>query len=73
VYACYRFAKQLRDNRPALDACFTALAASSRAELPECGHDIAMDASDLPAYANGQRFVKKGGPERERFSDPDAS
>jgi len=35
--------------------------------------DIAIDASDLPAYANGQRFVSKGGPERERFSDPDAS
>jgi hypothetical protein len=29
--------------------------------------------SDLPAYANGQRFVSKDGPERERFSDPDAS
>jgi hypothetical protein len=28
--------------------------------------------SDLPAYANGQRFVSKDG-ERERFSDPDAS
>ncbi len=27
----------------------------------------------MPAYANGQRFVRKGGPERERFSDPDAS
>ena len=35
--------------------------------------DIAIDASDLPAYANGQRFVSKGGRERERFSDPDAS
>lgn len=32
-----------------------------------------MDASDLPAYANGQRYVSKHGPERERFSDPDAS
>ena len=27
----------------------------------------------MPAYANGQRFVSKNGPERERFSDPDAS
>lgn len=26
----------------------------------------------MPAYANGQRFVSKGGRERERFSDPDA-
>ena len=37
------------------------------------GRDVAIDASDLPAYANGQRFVSKGGRERERFSDPDAS
>lgn len=73
VYACYRFATKLRENRPALDACFTALAASLRAELPDYGVDIAIDASDMPAYANGQRFLRKNGPERERYSDPDAS
>jgi hypothetical protein len=27
----------------------------------------------MPAYANGQRYTSKGGPERERFSDPDAT
>jgi hypothetical protein len=27
----------------------------------------------MPAYANGQRYVSKGGKLRERFSDPDAS
>ena len=37
------------------------------------GRDVAIDASDLPAYANGQRYVSKGGKLRERFSDPDAS
>ena len=37
------------------------------------GRDIAIDASDLPAFANGQRFVSRNGPEREHFSDPDAS
>jgi len=26
----------------------------------------------MPAYANGQRFVSKGGLLRERYSDPDA-
>jgi len=26
-----------------------------------------------PAFANSQRYVSKHGPERERFSDPDAS
>ncbi len=73
IYACYRFATKLRQNRPALDACFDALVASLRAELPEYGRDLAIDASDLPAYANGQRFLSKNGPEREKFSDPDAS
>ena len=28
------------------------------------GKDVAIDASDLPAHANGQRFVSKGGRER---------
>ena len=37
------------------------------------GRDVAIDASDMPAYANGQRFLSKHGPERERYSDPDAS
>lgn len=73
VFAMYRFATKLRENKPALDACFQAMAASLRAELPEYGRDLALDASDLPAYANGQRYVSNGGPERERFSDPDAS
>jgi hypothetical protein len=27
----------------------------------------------MPAYANGQRFKSKGGEERKKFSDPDAS
>ncbi len=58
---------------PALDACFAALAASLRAEHPDYGRETAIDSSDLPAYANGQRFVRKGGPLREKYSDPDAS
>jgi IS5 family transposase len=42
---------------------------------PVLGWDVAIDASDMPAYANGQRFVSKGGRERsdDEFSDPDAS
>src|SRR6266702_4504109 len=73
VWAMYRFARKLRENRPALDACLTACAASLRAELPDFGRDVAIDASDLPAFANGQRYVSKGGLERQRYSDPDAS
>jgi hypothetical protein len=73
IWACYRFANKLRESRPALNACLDACAASLRAENPEIGLDVAIDASDMSAYANGQRYVSKGGPERERFSDPDAS
>src|SRR6266550_6846068 len=72
-WACYRFATKLRKHRPALEACLTACAASLRTQHPDFGRDVAIDASDLPAFANGQRYVSKGGRERERFSDPDAS
>lgn len=41
--------------------------------MPDLGENVAIDASDMPAFANGQRYVRNGGPERERFSDPDAS
>ena len=73
VYACYRFATKLRQHKPLLDAALARLTSALRDELPEYGRDLAIDASDLPAYANGQRYVSKNGPERERFSDPDAS
>jgi hypothetical protein len=73
VWAMYRFAQKLRENRPALNACLDACAASLRAAYPAIGQDVAIDASDMPAFANGQRYVSQGGPERERFSDPDAS
>jgi hypothetical protein len=72
-WACYRFTTRLRVNRPALAACLDACAASLRAQYPALGHDVAIDASDMPAFANGQRYVSKDGPERERFCDPDAS
>src|SRR5213083_2155540 len=55
VWAMYRFATKLRANKPILDAALDALAASLRAEYPDFGRDVAIDASDLPAFANGQR------------------
>jgi transposase, IS5 family len=73
VYACYRFAAKLRAHSPLVEATLGAIVSALRAELPEYGKDLAIDASDLPAYANGQRFLSKHGPERERYSDPDAS
>jgi hypothetical protein len=71
--ACYRFTRKLRKNRMLFDSCIANVLKSLHAELPEFGTNIAIDGSDLPAYANGQRFVSKGGKLRERFSDPDAS
>jgi hypothetical protein len=73
VYARYRFAVKLRLYSDMLDRCIDGVTASLHAELPEYGRNVAIDASDMPAYANGQRFVSKNGPERERYSDPDAS
>ena len=37
------------------------------------GREVAIDASDMPAWANGQRFLYNHGPERQAYSDPDAS
>jgi transposase, IS5 family len=74
-WACYRFAAKLRGHAHLLDACIDAVVGRVRAEMPEVSKDVAIDASDMPAYANGQRFVSKGGRERsdDEFSDPDAS
>jgi IS5 family transposase len=75
VYACYRFTAKLREHGHLLDACIDGVLARLREANPSMGENIAIDGSDMPAYANGQRFVSKGGRERgdEEFSDPDAS
>jgi hypothetical protein len=73
LWACYRFTEKLRKHSDKLADCLDRIAASLQAGLPGIGQDVAIDASDMPAFANGQRYVSKGGPERERFSDPDAS
>ena len=73
VFACRRFAAKLRRFKPLLDACLDRLVASLHAEHPDMGVDVSIDASDLPAFSNGQRYVSKNGPERERFSDGGAS
>jgi len=73
VYACYRFGAKLRAYGDLLDACIARVLAALKDRHPGMGTDVAIDGSDLPAYANGQRFLSKNGPERERYSDPDAS
>jgi transposase len=74
-WACYRFARKLREHDHLLDACIAGVLDRLRSENPTMGGNIAIDGSDLPAYANGQRFVSKNGRERapEEYSDPDAS
>ncbi len=71
--ACYRFTRKLRQHKGVLDACIAAVIASLHDEMPGLGDHVAIDGSDLPAYANGQKFLFNHGPERQRYSDPDAS
>jgi hypothetical protein len=73
VYAAYRFSAKLREYKPMLDTCIASVLAALKARTPGMGEHVALDGSDLPAYANGQRYLSRGGPERERYSDPDAS
>jgi hypothetical protein len=74
-WACYRFTAKLREHSGLLDGCIATVVAVLKKRNPLLGWDVAIDASDMPAYANGQRFVSKGGRERsdDEFSDPDAS
>src|SRR5258706_15236265 len=37
------------------------------------GREVGIDSTDRPAYANGQRYIYNGGPERQTYSGPDAS
>jgi hypothetical protein len=57
-----------------LDACIARVLSSLKTERPNMGQDVSIDASDMPAYANGQRYVSKGGRERAlcEYSDQDA-
>jgi hypothetical protein len=73
VYACYRFAVKLRTHGDLLARCLDRVTGALHAHHPDMGENVTTDGSDLPAYANGQRYLSKNGPERERYSDPDAS
>ncbi|HEY1833478.1 MAG TPA: transposase [Solirubrobacteraceae bacterium] len=75
VYACYRFTAKLREHLPLLERCIADVIVALKRRNPVLGWDVAIDASDMPAYANGQRFASKNGRERhdDEFSDPDAS
>jgi hypothetical protein len=72
-WACYRFAAKLREHGDMLTACTDRVLATLHAVSLEMGKTVAIDGSDLPAYANGQRYASRGGALRERFSDSDAT
>lgn len=71
--ACYRFTRKLRAFDDLLQRCIAAVLARVAETRPDYGSTVAIDGSDLPAYANGQRYLSRGGKLRERFSDPDAT
>jgi hypothetical protein len=75
VYACYRFAAKLRQYDSLLSGCIARMVGALAEANPGMGDNLAIDGSDMPAYANGQRFVSKNGRERaaDEYSDPDAS
>ncbi len=72
VYAAYRFAEKLRAHPEKLESCIDGVIEGLRSKLPTYGRDLAIDASDMPAYANGQRDIGEV-EEPKRFSDPDAA
>jgi hypothetical protein len=73
--AVYRFTRKLRRCEGQRQECIDAVLEALHSKNHEMGRDIAIDGSDVPAYANGQRFKYNKGPERtpEEYSDPDAS
>jgi len=71
--ACYRFTVKLRTHGDMLTSCIEKVLAELHSLNPEMGSAVAIDGSDLPAYANGQKYVSRGGKLREKFSDPDAT
>jgi Transposase DDE domain len=72
VHAAYRFTVKLRTHSAALADCLDRVLTGLHAAIPDLGTNLAIDGSDLPAYANGYRDLPNGKP-RDHYSDPDAS
>jgi IS5 family transposase len=68
----YRFTVKLREHSAALADCLDRVLAGLREAIPGLGANVAIDGSDLPAYANGMRDLPNGKP-RTHYADPDAS
>lgn len=61
--ALSRFLKKLAEHEDLLEKCFSELVKEARGNLPEFGDKLAVDSTDIKAYANGHRKIP---------SDPDA-
>jgi len=72
IHAAYRFTIKLREHSAALADCLDRVLAGLHEAIPDLGANLALDGSDLPAYANGMRNLPNGKP-REHYADPDAS
>ena len=64
-WACYRFTRKLRGHRKLLEECIERVVSALREKLPDYGRDVAIDSTDLAAYANGQRYTSSS-PESAR-------
>jgi hypothetical protein len=73
LWACYRFTTKLRLYSEPLADCLDRIAGSLQDAIPGIGEEIAIDGTDLAAFANGQKYLWRDGPERKRYSDPDAT
>ena len=62
AHAAYRFTIKLREHSAALADCLDRLLAGLHEAVPNLGANLALDGSDLPAYANGMRNLPNGKP-----------
>jgi hypothetical protein len=72
AWAAYRFMAKLREHHNLLAACLARVLTELAAAHPDMGEEIGIDATDMPAYASGQKYTSAG-PRTKPFSDPDAA
>jgi hypothetical protein len=72
-WACYRFNAKLRAHFPLLGQAIDRIIGALRDHVPRLGHRVAVDGSDLPAYANGSLRRHRTDVERTHYADPDAA
>jgi hypothetical protein len=64
---------KLREHKAMLDGCIEKVIGALREAHPEMGRTVAIDGSDMRAYANGHKHVgNKNGPLRTKYAGPDA-